>query len=937
VAGLFTQGSLGQAGDLFIDPAAAGLGEIADVSLFGYSVASIGDVNGDGFEDLAVGIPRDDSGGPDRGAVAVVFLGPSGTVVGSQKISVLDGGFAGPLANRDGLGTSVAGLGDLDGDGISEIAVGAPGDDDGGFNKGAVWILFLNGDGTVKTNRTRKISDTSGGFGGVIEDLDAFGLVVGATGDINGDGSPDLAVGMPNADDGRFASRGFVWILLLRPDGSVLFEARVEPLVARDRLFFGSSVGSAGDVDGDGIPDLAIGATGDDGGGRSSGNVVLALMDEDGTARSQRPVFTGLNEGDQAGGAVAFSDGGVQSVASLVVGSAFASTADTESSGAVWQVILDASGRPTGVRQLGLSIFGLSSFDRFGGAVDRIGDLNGDGLDEWVVGASGSDAGGFDRGGVWLMFGTPLPSPQIASRTYRPDLAVVGEPITIVADVTDVRGVARVEANLRRGGESSFFTSGMSEVSPGKYELTIPSVVVGPRGVEYFVSATNNLGVASRSPALGYESIPIYVPGGDSTVVDGGDSELSYRLFSVPLDLDDKSARSVLEPDLGPYSVFDWRFYDYSGSNEYVELDEADISLVPGRAYWLLLADASRSIRIGAGRSIPTDIPFSVPLRAGWTLVGNPFDFPVPLHAITMASGRQPDLWAFREEWLSVTEPLPPFGGYAVSSADLDTLVIDPRLTNLEAVTAEAAIFRPSVWAIQVSAHAGDSRDAENFALVTTAEPMDPGSLDRAEPPFVGDYVAAFFEGESSSGGSRPLSTQVRTLDDGPDWVVRVETARPRVVTVEVHGLKSVPAHLDVVMIDAASGRRIDVRRTPRFSLGTDGSGEARLRLLVQPGGVHEVGPPSHYSLLGAFPNPSSSDVEIRYSASGSEPVKIRVFDLIGRQVATLETSQSQQPGESSAVWDGRGPTGPVASGLYVVTMEVSGQQVGARPLVRVR
>ncbi len=128
--------------------------------------------------------------------------GGPGWVLSHQKISDTDGGFTGILVNFDWLGTSMASLGDLDGDGVGDLAVGAPGDNDGGLQRGAVWILFLNTDGTVKSHQ--KISDTEGGFTGELDDGDLFGVSVESLGDLDGDGPSalTLAVGAQVDDDG---------------------------------------------------------------------------------------------------------------------------------------------------------------------------------------------------------------------------------------------------------------------------------------------------------------------------------------------------------------------------------------------------------------------------------------------------------------------------------------------------------------------------------------------------------------------------------------------------------------------------------------------------------------------------------------------------------------------------------------------------------------
>ncbi len=130
-------------------------------------------------------------------ALVLTAAGPAaaqpGWVLAHQKISDTEGGFTGTLDNNDYFGGSVASLGDLDGDGVGDQAVGARNDGDGGDYRGAVWVLFLNKDGTVKSHQ--KISSTEGGFTGTLDDNDSFGYSVDSLGDLDGDGVGNLAVG----------------------------------------------------------------------------------------------------------------------------------------------------------------------------------------------------------------------------------------------------------------------------------------------------------------------------------------------------------------------------------------------------------------------------------------------------------------------------------------------------------------------------------------------------------------------------------------------------------------------------------------------------------------------------------------------------------------------------------------------------------------------
>ncbi|MHC4880888.1 MAG: FG-GAP-like repeat-containing protein, partial [Planctomycetota bacterium] len=408
-------------------------GELDENDHFGSSVASVGDLDGDGVVDLVVGAGNDDDGSPVAGAVYVLLMNSDGSVKGQQKISNGTGGLApGTLDFLDSFGRSVSSIGDLDGDGVIDLAVGADGGEaDGNMSESAVFILLMNADGTVKSHQ--EISDGVGGLAGATLDLDdRFGSSVTSVGDLDGDGVPDLAVGATGDDDAA-SSAGAVYVLLLNSDGTVKEQQKITDGVgglAAGQLdendHFGSSVANVGDLDGDGIPDLAVGAFNDDDGNTDAGAVYMLLLNADGTIKSQQKVSDGLgglavgtlDQGDFFGRSLStVGDLDGDGISDIAVGADGDEPDSFLAEGAVYVLLLNSDGTvkvqqkiSDGLRGLGDGT--LEPFDFFGRSVSNAGDIDGDGVTDLAVGAQHDDDGNSDAGAVYVLFLSGIPQAE---------------------------------------------------------------------------------------------------------------------------------------------------------------------------------------------------------------------------------------------------------------------------------------------------------------------------------------------------------------------------------------------------------------------------------------------------------------------------------------------------------------------------------------------
>jgi hypothetical protein len=383
-----TNNGCGLEGTMSVTEAQATLQGAAAGDYAGAAVAAAGDVDGDGYGDLLIGAPRADSGGSNAGDAYLLFGPVSGTSSLSSAVQLV-GAATGDLA-----GTALAGLGDQDGDGYDDIAVGAYGNDNGGSGAGAVYVL----EGPV----------SSGGLGSAQAKIfganasDALGYAIAALGDATGDGLPDLLVGAYGADSsGADSGSAYLFAAPLAGQLSPGSAAAVFSGAASGDAA-GWAVHSAGDVDGDSLVDIIVGAPNDDDGGTDAGAVAIFTGGPSGSVgfASATALLSGVADNDHAGYAVAGAgDVDGDGYGDVVVG---APDADPSiSGGGAAYIVL---GPVTGTLSLGSAdviVMGDSASGRLGLAVTGAADIDADGRADVMVGAD-RHGGGLGAGFVVL-------------------------------------------------------------------------------------------------------------------------------------------------------------------------------------------------------------------------------------------------------------------------------------------------------------------------------------------------------------------------------------------------------------------------------------------------------------------------------------------------------------------------------------------------------
>ncbi|MCX6122023.1 MAG: FG-GAP-like repeat-containing protein [Ignavibacteriales bacterium] len=533
--------------------------------------------------------------------------------------------------------------------------------------------------------------------------------------------------------------------------------------------------------------------------------------------------------------------------------------------------------------------------------------------------------------------------------------------IIIQATAADgVSGQKSLQLLYRRAGVSWSTAQSANYPSVSGGTLNIPASFISSNslfGVDYRIVATDSADNVAYTPThslvIHYSTTvtrsdqsgnPVAQASAGS-LPSGAPTEYAYRMFSVPLILDNKTPQDLLEnrSGLGSYDEKKWRFFRLNANDQFEEYSTfaTQQTIDPGKAFFLILKDAI-TIKSGPG-TVPKSEDINkngIALKAGYNAIGNPFNFDVPIDSLILATGellKNKTVWAYvgvggtNGGWKLSPTTLKAWEGIVANIgnsgptilrfnvADRPHTVVRPPNASIFKKELAGTTTKENSWSLRIRAEREDNKidDIENIIGVDPNADDDIDTLDVFEPPLLGDKsISLSFNSKEGA-----LTHDYRSPGaEGYVWDFKLLTPDENAKTVlTFDGIESL--HMDRYLIDVESKMVHRLIEKQQLMMNT-GKGTKNFRLIIGSKSFAEANSmgidlfPKEYVLYQNYPNPFNPSTMIRFSLPARSHVKLMIYDLLGRGVVTV-VDREMSEGYQEVEW-----RASVSTGIYFYRLE---------------
>jgi hypothetical protein len=827
---------------------------------FGFAVARAGDVNADGFADLVVGAPT--YGSTDTGRTFLF----RGSAIGLEAAASwsLNGQQAG---ERSGYAVSAAG--DVNADGFADLVIGALDYDNPSAAEGRALLFMGSPSGLGASSTWTAESNQSGAY---------FGISVAGAGDVNGDGMSDVAIGAFHYDAGEFdEGRAYVYYGATAPP---TLTASWSAEGNQSNAYFGTSLVMAGDVNGDGLTDVLVGAPTYDLGETDEGRVFLYP----GTSSGPATNATWSAEGNSAGCRFGTSASGAGDVngdgfVDLVIGAP-----DFNGVGRVFIYHGSSSGPAPSAAVL---IDGDQSGAQFGASVASAGDVNADGYGDVVVGAPLYDQGQTDEGKAFLYLGSATGLVATAVWSAEGNVAS-GDFGRVVGCAGDVNADGHSEVVI---GAPNWYDLYPAQNQEGAVFVFRGSETGVEASASWFLDGDApgmhfgaSVGCAGDVNGDGFSDLTVGAPGYNG-------SEGVAHLFHG------SSAGLATSPSWSYFSGFTASAFGQSVSGAGDVNGDGFSDLIVGAPWYNGSGSPSESsegaafLFLGSAAGMGSTIVWQIEGNAIFRLLGQLVVGGGDTNGDGLADVAYGIQWETRGQ---ANEG----AAYVHLGNEIDGLDVRARQRQADDTAPIAVRGRSSSGSsFRIEALARSAAGRQRVALEWEVKPVG--------VPFDGSgLVRSSFIDTGSPGGQGsvvPISATVTGLTAETPYAWRVRVVGPSAMF--PHSLW--------------------------FSPPETGRTEADVRTGEAPVAVGDDLSPAQGPIVGhlsASPNPFNPRTTLRFTLGHPGHVDVRVFDAGGRMVAA-PMSGRLTAGPQAIAWEARRTDGgPLPSGIYIVRVDMSGE-----------